>query len=177
MWCRTPKFSNIYRKTAMLESLFYKVAGLKAYIFIKKRLQHRCFAVNIAKFLRTPVLKNVCKRLLLILNWWSRHQSRNQNLDRLFYNVCKNCFFFFQKHDIQHTLYYFHTTLQWFCPINTVTTSWAEQRLSPWERIYIRKRAGNYVFKIWMTFILPYLILKIWPILKIAMKLFKLISN
>ena len=84
MWCRTPKFSNIYRKTAMLESLFYKVAGLKAYIFIKKRLQHRCFAVNIAKFLRTPILKNVCKRLLLILNWWSRHQNRNQNLDRLF---------------------------------------------------------------------------------------------
>ena len=25
--------------------------------FIEKRLQHRCFPVNIAKFLRTPILK------------------------------------------------------------------------------------------------------------------------
>ena len=29
------------------------------------RLQHRCFPVNIVKFLRTPVLKNICERLLL----------------------------------------------------------------------------------------------------------------
>ena len=40
-----------------MESLFNKVAGLlqafKACNFIKKRLQHSCFPVNIAKFLRT----------------------------------------------------------------------------------------------------------------------------
>ena len=30
--------------------------------FIKKTLQHRCFHVNIAKVLTTPVLKNVCER-------------------------------------------------------------------------------------------------------------------
>ena len=47
----------------MLESLLNKVAGLKACIFIKKRLQHRCFPVNIAKFLRTPILK---KDLILV---------------------------------------------------------------------------------------------------------------
>ena len=33
-------------------SLFNKVAGLKPGSFIKKRLQHRCFPLNIAKFLR-----------------------------------------------------------------------------------------------------------------------------
>ena len=33
--------------------------------FIKKRLQRRCFPVNIAKFSRTPVLKSICERLLL----------------------------------------------------------------------------------------------------------------
>ena len=33
-------------------SLFNEIAGLKAYNFIKKRLQHRCFPVNIAKFVR-----------------------------------------------------------------------------------------------------------------------------
>ena len=32
---------------------------------VKKRLQLRCFPVNIAKFLRTPILKNICKWLLL----------------------------------------------------------------------------------------------------------------
>ena len=37
----------------MLESLFNRVAALKACNFIKKRLQHRCFPVNITKFLRT----------------------------------------------------------------------------------------------------------------------------
>ena len=28
--------------------------------------RHRCFPVNIAKFLRTPYLKNICERLLLL---------------------------------------------------------------------------------------------------------------
>ena len=44
----------------MLESLFNKACS-----FIKKKLQHRCFPVNIAKFIRTPVLMNTCERLLL----------------------------------------------------------------------------------------------------------------
>ena len=41
----------------MLETLFNKVAGLNACNFIKKRLQHRRFPVNIAKCLRTHILK------------------------------------------------------------------------------------------------------------------------
>ena len=40
----------------MLEFLFNKIADLKAWNFTKKRLQHRSFPVNIAKFLRTPFL-------------------------------------------------------------------------------------------------------------------------
>ena len=39
---------------------------IKRLHFIKKRLQHRCFPVNIAKFSRTPILKNICERLPLI---------------------------------------------------------------------------------------------------------------
>ena len=42
----------------MLESLFNKVAGPRASIFIKKRLQQRCFSVKLAQFLRKPSLKN-----------------------------------------------------------------------------------------------------------------------
>ena len=49
----------------MLESPFDKVVGLQACNFIKKRLEHRCFSVNIVKCLRTPILKNTCKRLPL----------------------------------------------------------------------------------------------------------------
>ena len=37
-----------------LESLFNKVAGHQACNFTKKRLLHRCFPMNIVKFLRVP---------------------------------------------------------------------------------------------------------------------------
>ena len=43
----------------MLELLFNKVTGLEVYNFIKKRIQHRFFLVNIAKFLRELILKNI----------------------------------------------------------------------------------------------------------------------
>ena len=66
------KFRNISRKTPVSESLFnkvagHKVAGLKVCNFLKKRLQQRCFRVNIAKFLRTLILKNISKRFFLKL--------------------------------------------------------------------------------------------------------------
>ena len=57
----------------MLESLFRKVANLKASNFIGKRLKHRCFPVKLAVFLRTPILKNIYERLLL---WTSNIQSQ-----------------------------------------------------------------------------------------------------
>ena len=37
----------------MLGSLFNKVLGLQSCDFVKRRLQHRCFPVNITNFLRT----------------------------------------------------------------------------------------------------------------------------
>ena len=37
----------------MLVSVLNKVAGLSACNFIKKKLEHRCFPMNFAKFLRT----------------------------------------------------------------------------------------------------------------------------
>ena len=55
------KFRNIHRRTPVLESLFNKVACN----FIKKRLQHKCFPVSIAKFFKTPILMNIYKQLLL----------------------------------------------------------------------------------------------------------------
>ena len=37
---------------------FTKVASLRPATLLKKRLFHRCFPVNFAKFLRTPFLQN-----------------------------------------------------------------------------------------------------------------------
>ena len=51
---KTPQYSQ---EAPVLESAFNKVAALQVCNFIKKRLQHLCFLVNIAYFLRTPVLK------------------------------------------------------------------------------------------------------------------------
>ena len=48
---RCLKFWNIYRKTPVLESLFNQVPGLQCCNIINKRLQHKCFHVNIAKYL------------------------------------------------------------------------------------------------------------------------------
>ena len=36
-----------------------------AWNFLKKRFKHRCFPLNIAKILRTPILKNTPEQLLL----------------------------------------------------------------------------------------------------------------
>ena len=42
-----------------------RVRDLQVCIFIKKRLQHRCFHVKVATFLRTPILKDICEWLRL----------------------------------------------------------------------------------------------------------------
>ena len=42
---------------------FNKVTSHQSHNFIKKRLQHRYFLVNIEKFIITLVLKNICKHL------------------------------------------------------------------------------------------------------------------
>ena len=52
------KFREFHRKIPVLKFLFNKVAGLKTCNFIKKRLQHRCFRVKFAKYLRTSFLRN-----------------------------------------------------------------------------------------------------------------------
>ena len=46
--------SQISQENACAGVFFSNVAGLKACTFVKKRLQHRCFPVKFAKFLRTP---------------------------------------------------------------------------------------------------------------------------
>ena len=44
----------------------------------KKRFQHRCFLKKFAKFLRTPILKNICERLLLLGILFGRHLPHSE---------------------------------------------------------------------------------------------------
>ena len=62
----------------MLESLFDKVAVIQPSNFNKERLQHRCFPVNIANFLKTPILKNICEWLLLLIVIFSQENNYMQ---------------------------------------------------------------------------------------------------
>ena len=67
------------------ESLFNKVnnnKGLRPATLLKKRLFHRCFPVNFAKFLRTPFLQNTSGRLLLYIHkFWLRQLHSNFKFD------------------------------------------------------------------------------------------------
>ena len=49
----------------MLESPLNRLAGFKISNFHKKRLQHRYFFVNIAKFLRALIMMKICEQLPL----------------------------------------------------------------------------------------------------------------
>ena len=64
----------------LCQSLFFnKVTGLRPATLLKKRLWHRCFSVNFAKFPRTPFLQNTSRRLLLHVFgygcWWKWYDA------------------------------------------------------------------------------------------------------
>ena len=61
------KILQISQENTYVRVLFYKVAGLRDWNFIEMRLQHRCFPVKFAKFLRTPILKNISERLIHLI--------------------------------------------------------------------------------------------------------------
>ena len=50
-------FAVFTKKSICVGSLFNKITGLQAYDFIKKRIQHRCFPVNVAKSFKNNYLE------------------------------------------------------------------------------------------------------------------------
>ena len=50
-------FAKFTRKHVRQSLFFNTVAGLRPATLLKKRIWHRCFPVNFAKFLRKPFLK------------------------------------------------------------------------------------------------------------------------
>ena len=90
VFCKKGVLKNvaIFTGKYLCWSLF---AGLQVCNFIKKRLQRWCFPVNTANFLRTPILKNICERLLLTL--WKRidtHSWRLNNSSKKNFNHWKS---------------------------------------------------------------------------------------
>ena len=58
-------FGKFHRKTLVLETFLNKVAGLKPWNFIEKRLQHRCFPVKFARLFRIALFTDHLRWLLL----------------------------------------------------------------------------------------------------------------
>ena len=61
-------FAKFTGKRLCQRLFFNNVADLNPATLFKKRLWHRCFTVNFAKFLRTPLLYNTSGRLLLTID-------------------------------------------------------------------------------------------------------------
>ena len=61
-------FVKLTEKHLCQSLLFNKVAGLRPATLLKKRLWHRCFPVNLEKFLRTPFVTEYLWMLLGCVN-------------------------------------------------------------------------------------------------------------
>ena len=69
LWYEKVVLRNFAKFTGkhLYQGLFFdKVAGLRPTTLSKKKLWHRCFPVNFAKFLIAPFLQNTSGRLLLV---------------------------------------------------------------------------------------------------------------
>ena len=66
-------FAKLIGKHLYQNLFLNKVAGLRPATLLKKRFWHRCFPVNFTKFLRTPFLQNISRRLLLSLGQCRNH--------------------------------------------------------------------------------------------------------
>ena len=61
-------FCKIHRKTPLLSLLFNNIVNLRHETLFKKRPQRRCFPLNFAKFLRTPIFYDTYEWQLLNCN-------------------------------------------------------------------------------------------------------------
>ena len=75
-------------------------------------LRDRCFPMNFAKLLRTPILKNICEPLLLVIDWRTTQKLNHRDsllLTCLAYiNISVgSSFFIFYLRFLQASLYWF----------------------------------------------------------------------
>ena len=134
--------------------------GQKACNFIKKRLQHRCFPVNIVEFLRTLILKNIyewlllnppllllglCQKILTLLKKWSfplRNSSVNVTKSSIsceFGHICRRnpwskTSYFMQWHILSTSHFLKRRRYSGQKQILTIPDRW---RVSFWNHIFL----------------------------------------
>ena len=80
------KISQYSQENVCVGVVFNKVAGLRPATLLKKKPQPRSYnPVNIEKFSRTPILKNICKRLFPCIDT-SKHFFYNRVVGLLYLN-------------------------------------------------------------------------------------------
>ena len=55
---------TFFRVASCCTLFMLQFLGIQVSNFIKKRLHYSCFSVKFVKFLRTPILENICEQLL-----------------------------------------------------------------------------------------------------------------
>ena len=82
-------FTKLTGKHLCQRLFFNKAAGLRPATLLKKRLWHRCFLANFAKFLRIPFFKKHLRSLLLFaleFLWWNFERSRSSR-SKIFFKL------------------------------------------------------------------------------------------
>ena len=83
-WSKTKDALIIFAKFTgkhLSRGLFFnKVASLRPATLLKERLWRRCFPMNFTKLLRTPILKNICERLLLVAGCRTTYKLNRRDL-------------------------------------------------------------------------------------------------
>ena len=96
------KFCKLHRKALVLESLFKKLKAFGLHLH-KIRLQHRCFPVKFAKFLRTPFLTEHLQWLLLHLRCLLLYFSKKVLFNSYFATLLwRTNIFFFLNHRLMY---------------------------------------------------------------------------
>ena len=82
-------FANFTGKHLCQSPFFNKVADLRAATLLKKRLWHRCFPVNFAKFLRSPFVREQLWWLILNISFsitiWNRYIHQHPPTAKTFF--------------------------------------------------------------------------------------------
>ena len=82
-------FAILTEKDLCCSLFLNKNAGLQSWNLIKKRLQHRYFPVNIAKFLRKLVLKNICEQLFERFPTWANDITSSIGIEEHIFSKTK----------------------------------------------------------------------------------------
>ena len=73
-------FANFIGKHLFWSLFLIKLQAFRPATLLKKKLQHKCFPMKCEKFLRTPILKNTCERLLPYFHYNSHHSPSSISL-------------------------------------------------------------------------------------------------